>query len=536
MAVALLGALSSCQKQPTNADGTSGDHQTPGGNLPPVTHLFLLPDSAGLDTSASVLNVHWWGQDPDGWVIGYFVSWDYFAGESDLRDSIWLTSEAETFYLPLDSAFDVFSILVKAVDNAAIWNWPENAKICAALGGDGLVTAGILNYVEYEAFLDNGSQPDVYDPGDSLLWAGNMEGIQTQLGAPLEAVESIHLLPPTDAEGAMDLNGASLIFPVRNTPPEVSFRIESNPNLQIGQTYKTYPTRSFFWDMTDLDGEITIDSCFYALDPESGDTSWAGIAGNQNSVTLTDLNPSLHRFFLKIQDIAGAQSPTIRFPANDSSYWEVLEPVGDLLIVDDYNLDASNAVLNFYGSIFDTLTGVAGQYSVWEMGADLPYSSGDVLATLNYFDKVLWYSFYGISHYTQSMNAIAGFLEGGGGMLITALQVDTSSGVLPISVYEPALLRVGPPNGFTPVDSTQWPLLTLSEFFSNEIFGLEAGEFGEVIYEVGPGAQWSGRPGVCVRRTDAWDLIFFGVPLHLLNGSGTLPGFLGKVFNEEFGN
>jgi hypothetical protein len=397
-----------------------------------------------------------------------------------------------------------------------------------------LVTAGILDYVEYEAFLDVGSQAGVYDSGDSLIWEGNMEGVQTAVGTELQVLESSFLLPPSDASGSIDLQGASLLFPVRNTAPEVAFRIESNPTLQAGQTYKTFPTRSFFWDMTDLDGEASIDSCFYAFDPVSGDTAWVGLAGTQNSVTLTALAPGLHRFFLKIQDIAGAQSSTIRFPASDSSYWEVLAPVGDVLIVDDYNLDASNAVLDFYRSIFDTLTGVEGQYSAWEMGADLPYSSGDVLATLNYFDRVLWYSFYGLSHYTQALNPIAGFLEGGGGLLISALQVDTSSGVLPISEYAPALLRVGPPNGFIPADSTEWPILTLSEFFSNEIFGLEAGEFGEMLYEVGSGAQWSGLPGVCVRRTDAWDLIFFGVPLHLLNGSGTLPRFLESVFNGGF--
>ena len=527
---ALLLVSFSCQKQPTNADGTSGERQTPVGNLPPVTHLFLYPDSMGLDTSASVLEVHWWGEDPDGWVVGYFLQWDYFAGESPLADSIWLTAETETFYLPLDSAYDEFTITVKAVDNSAQWNWPAGTKLCAATGGSGLVTAGILDYVEYEAFLDNGSQPGAYDSADSLLWAGNIEGVQTQEGSPLEELSSVHLLPPTDVTGAMDVQGASLLFPVRNTAPEVAWRIESNPSLLAGETCKTYPTRSFFWDMTDLDGEQTIDSCFYALDADSADTVWVGLPGTQNSVTLAGLEPGFHRFFLKIQDIAGAQSPMIRFPQADDRYWEVLEPQGGLLIVDDYNLDASNTVLNFYRSIFDTLAGVQGQYSVWEIGADLPYSGGDVLATLNYFDKALWYSFYGISHYTQAMGAISGFLAGGRGLLITALQVDTSSGVLPISEYAAALLRVGPPNGFVPTDSTNWPVLTLSEFFSNEIFGFEANEYGEVLYEVGPGAQWSGLPGVGVRRTDDWDLIFFGVPLHLLNGSGTLPEFLGKVF------
>ncbi len=525
--------IASCQKQSTNADGSSGGDHSAQGNLPPVTHLFLYPDSVGLDTSASVLQVHWWGDDPDGWVVGYFVRWDYFAEASELTDSIWLNIESTTFYLPLDSAYDEFSLTVRAVDNSANWNWPAGLVVCQAEGGSGLVTAGMLDYVEYEAFLDVGLQLGVYDAGDSLIWPGNIAGMQTQAGMPLEPISSIYLLPPRETAGAIDPQGATLLFPVRNTAPEVEFRIESNPSLLPGQTYQSFPTRSFFWEMTDLDGEQSIDSVFYALDPDSADTSWVGLPGTQNSIMLTGLEPGYHRFFLKIQDIARAQSSTLRFPEADDRFWEVIVPTGRLLIVDDYDLDAANAVLSFYQSIFDTLSGIQGEYSIWEIGSDLPYSGGDVLATLNYFDQVLWYSFYGLSHYTQALGSISSYLEADGALLLTALQVDTTSGVLPVAQYQPALLRVGPPNGFTAVQEG-WPDLTLSEFFSNEIFGLEASVSGDSLYNVGAGAVWTGLPCVCVQRTDNWKLIFFGVPLHLLNGAGTLPEFLNRVFNEEF--
>ena len=533
----LFVALIGCQEKPTNADGSRGKDHPPVGNLPPVTHLFLIPDSTGLDTSASVIEVYWWGEDLDGWVVGYFVQWDYF-GESALRDSIWLTVESATFYLPLDSAYDEFQITVKAVDNSALWYWPWETKIAEAEGGTGLVTAGILDYVELEAFLDDGSDPGVYDPQDSLLWEGNIEGMQTATGTPLVPLyggdPSPHLLPPTEAMGAMDLDGATLTFPIRNTPPVVDFRIETNPSLPSGHIYRSFPTRSFFWEVTDLDGNETVDSCFYALDPDSADTAWVRLPGTQTFVTLEDLSPGYHRFFLKVQDIANAQSPTIRFPETDSSFWEVMEPTGDFLLVDDYALDASNNVLSFYQSIFDTLAGIEGQYSVWEIGSNLPYATSDVIATLNYFDRVFWYSFYGFSNYMEALNAIMGFLDGGGAVLISALQVDTTSGVLPVSAYEPGLLRVGPPNGFAAL-LEGWPDLILSESFSNEIFGLAASENGELLYEIGPGAQWpAALTGVSVRRTDGLKLIFIDMPLHILNGAGTLPEFLDKVFNEEF--
>ncbi|MFH1861830.1 MAG: hypothetical protein ABH878_03365 [bacterium] len=529
--------LGSCNRPPTNADGSSGTENPPQGNLPPVTHLFLLPDTVGLDTSASVLEVRWWGEDPDGWVVGYFVFWDYF-GESELCDSIWTTSESAVFYLPLDSAYDEFTITVKAVDNSAQWNWSPQAKVAQAVGGAGVVTAGILDYMEYELFLDIGSASGVYDIGDSLLWAGNIADIQTTPGTPLQSAEPAEsggfLAPPMGSIiDAMDQVGASLTFPVRNTAPLVEFRIESNPVLASGDTCKTFLTRSFFWEVSDLDGNETVDSCFYALDPVPGDTAWIGLPGSHTSVSLTELSPGLHRFCLKVQDIAGAFSPLISFPDTTDRFWEVIEPLGELLIVDDYNLDATNIALNLYKSIFDTLSNVAGQYSVWEVGDNLPYAASDVLANLNYFQKVFWYSFSGFSHYPEALNAISSFLSNGGTLLISASQVDTSSGVLPLSQYGVGQLRLAPPNGFDPV-LPDWPPLNLGQLYSYWIYGLEASADGELLYEFSPAAQWTGYPGICVRRTDPWKLVFISAPLHMLNGAGTLPEFMHKVFFEAF--
>ncbi|TKJ42439.1 hypothetical protein CEE37_01795 [candidate division LCP-89 bacterium B3_LCP] len=538
----LIVFLSGCQQDPINADGTTGGGGQASGNIPPTTNLFLYPDSTGLDTTTSVLEVHWWGQDPDGWVVGYYVQWDYFS-TSTLVDSVWMTSEYATFYLPLDSAYDEFALNVNAVDNAAIWDWPTDGKVAEAEGSEGEVTAGIQDYVEYEAFIDNGSDADVYDSGDSLLWAGNIEGIQTQTGTDLEPLFggdfSLHGLPPTNSEGAIDPLGDSLLFRIRNTAPVVEFRIESNPTLTPGQVYGTFPTRSFFWEVTDLDGEQTIDSCFYILDPAPGDTNWVGLPGTETSVTLTDLAYDYHRFFLKVQDIAGAYSPTISFPDSTDSFWEVQEPMGDILIVDDYALDTPNQALNLYISIFDTLFG-QNEYSVWEVGENLPYSMGDVLANLNYFTEVFWYCFQGSPHYGEAMSAIASFLENDGSILISAAQIDTSSSIIPIADFDNGNARISYPNGLSAI-SGDWPDLIVEQgnIFSYEVSGFEATTNGEMLYEYGSGVIWFNGPppsymGVGVQRIDDLNLVFIGMPLHLLNGTGTLPEFFDKVFNEEF--
>ena len=43
--------------------------------------------------------------------------------------------------------------------------------------------------------------------------------------------------------------------------------------------------------------------------------------------------------------------------------------------------------------MMDTLVG-NNQYSSWEIDDELPYSSTDISANLNYFDHVIWYTAY----------------------------------------------------------------------------------------------------------------------------------------------
>ena len=94
----------------------------PVGNQPPETYLFLLSDtlnvgvvdSVGIDTTASKQVMHWWGDDSDGLVIGYYVQWDY------QDEPVWTTAEYDTFYVPIRSKFDRFTIRVWAVDNDSL--------------------------------------------------------------------------------------------------------------------------------------------------------------------------------------------------------------------------------------------------------------------------------------------------------------------------------------------------------------------------------------------------------------------------------
>ena len=106
----------------------------PLGNLPPDTHLYLHVDqekvteydtlktgeiientyTVGLDTTPSRQILHWWGDDPDGKVVGYFYQWDYETQPT------YTTAESDTFYVPIRTKYDEFSFKVWAVDDKGL--------------------------------------------------------------------------------------------------------------------------------------------------------------------------------------------------------------------------------------------------------------------------------------------------------------------------------------------------------------------------------------------------------------------------------
>ena len=150
--------------------------------------------------TSSRQELHWWGEDTDGDIIGYRYKWS--------SDSSWTFTDLESgvFYVPIRSDLDVFSFEVKAVDN----------------------------------------------------------------------------------DGNEDLTPSRLIFPIKNSSPEISFRYLSNPLIaDIGSdTTFTFPTRTFIWDLYDQDGNETIVDVFYAID-DTCESCWVRLDGDETSITLS---------------------------------------------------------------------------------------------------------------------------------------------------------------------------------------------------------------------------------------------------------
>jgi len=423
--------------------------------------------------TTSKQQLHWWGEDKDGDIIGYKYKWS--------SDSIWtFTVEEEgLFYVPIQTDLDVFSFEVIAIDN------------------------------------------------DSLE----------------------------------DLTPAKLTLPIKNSAPMISFRYRSNPFVDDIQsdTSLTFPTRTFVWDVTDQDGIETVIDIYYALD-DTCDTCWTRLdAASYSSITLTDIEPGYHRFYIQAIDIAGAESNIAFFPddtnPNEPGFWRVMPVYGDVLLVDDFVQDNQNNAQNWYRSVLDSLLG-ANQFSVWEVGHELPYSSNDVSANLKYFNKVIWYAAYtGGETYHEAGSSLLNFVMDGGHLFLNAPELkDSTFSWFPlqdVSVINPSgRLLSGAILESQIADSLDLVLSSLIAIRVKE-FSPDSSEFSSIkslykLEEADSTDEWSGSPNVCslgrfqISPTEeSGKVVLFSIPIHngfipVLEGGTSAAGFIDYLLDEEF--
>ena len=368
-----------------------------------------------------------------------------------------------------------------------------------------------------------------------------------------------------DNEGNLDTTSSRLVLPISNSAPTISFRYLSNPQVEDARsdTSFTFPTRTFNWDIFDQDGNETITDIFYAID-DTCSSCWEKLSGNQTSHTLTAIEPGEHTFYIYCQDIAGAKSSTIHFPdtlmSSETSVWKVVPVVGDVLIVDDYPLDNENDALSWFSALLDTIVGVE-QYSTWEVGSSLPYSTSDVTASLNYFKHVIWFSAYynpaGISDtYRDAEASLKSFVMGGGNLFINPVVIeDTTFAWFPmdsiITLNPAGRIRTGR-EIICPFDSTL--NLSVSHIIMVDVHGFIPNQqaFSTIrqIYKMADPLDndtWTGNPTICsvgqfqVSLTElSGKAVLLTLPLHdgtrpKLQGSGSSIKFVEYVLRQEFG-
>lgn len=482
--LALLLPAGGCSDAPN-------DGGTP--NTPPQTYLHLVPDSA-LRSGESRQHMHWWGDDPDGFVAGFQISFD---GAS------WTFTAANdsVFALTLAGSDTNYTIHVRAIDTQ---------------GNGRYDTDGACGAEPYTDANGNGA----YDAGEAFV----------DLGLP-------------------DPTPATLRLPVHNTPPVVAFVTGSD----VPDT--TFTVASFAWTGSDLDGNETISAYRYALNDSSPTAVWKDLPRSQTFLTLRasdGLRPGENVLYLKAVDIAGAESGIIRMPAA-GDVWFVRRPATDLLVIDDYSIADETAAT--YRSLLDTLLG--GRFRAADVldirdGATSakrgrfvpPYINPTFIETLKLFKHVLWYCDNNPTIDIAQLS-LAAYQQSGGTIIYTASfpesAIDPRGG---ITDYAPVDSIAPQPISFVPartrmeadVESPGWPTLErdtrgVPVAFIRELFRkINAAN----LYRFSDDTRWTGRPVVAVRSGDR-HFVLFGVPLHRFDGAGTAGAVLYKIFTEEFG-
>ena len=431
-----------------------------------LTHAFTT-------ITTSKQELHWWGEDADGEIIGYYYKWNV--------DSAWsyTTNESGLFYVPIRSDLDVFSFEIKSVDN------------------------------------------------DSLI----------------------------------DPTPATIVLPIRNSKPTIDFRFQSNPSLDDigGDTSFTFPTRTFFWDVQDQDGVETITDIFYALD-DTCSTCWVQLSAEAfSSITLSNLESGNHTFYVKARDIAGAESEIIQFPdpnnTSEPDYWKVMPIQGNTLLIDDFVQDSQNNAQQWYRSVLDTSLGNS-NYSIWEIGKELPYSSTDLSATLNYFDNVIWFSAYtGGETYLDASSNIYNYVAAGGNVFLNLTELKDSTFIffpLDTSFTLNPQGRIFSDRRLISQVSNSLDL-TISNLIAVRVKGFIPNSNGfasiQTLYmmdEPGDGDEWLGTPTVCsmgqfqVSPTQlSGKVVLMSIPLHngsvpLLDGNGSGGKFISYLLKVGF--
>lgn len=498
LSVFILIFVSACKEDPSSV---------PVENKLPETGLFLYPDSS-ISQQPSRLKVSWWGDDPDGVVLGFYFKWEGI-------DTKWnfTTSNDSTFSLPIGTVDTNYTFYVAAVDNEGNGKYDQDV---------------FRNGISFgpEPFIDSDNNGK-YSSGETYFDIGNID--------------------PTPAK---------LSFPIKNTAPV----IEWDELTQLPDT--SFPVMTIRWNADDLDGVESITSINIALNDT---TDFVSLNGSVRLVTLrvdnlNSANPQMeillngneqnvfseklpnlrlndfNKIYIQAADISGAKSSFTELPDTSKS-WFVKKPLGNLLVVDDFNEaspSANAAADNFYKTQFTNLTN--GKYDKLDLANNpLPFSNVTLPQTLKLFDYIFWYSTKTPS--LDLLNLVTNpFVESGGKIAFSMTFED------PTSTFEYDLASI---QGFLPVDSLSkkvpflfsgqavpvvsgYPQLLTSSTISS-VRNIYPNSLTELVYNI-QSPQINGPIGFRNQN-----LFFVGLPLHQANGSGNVNLLLEKIFIEHFG-
>ncbi|MGA9295526.1 MAG: hypothetical protein WBV81_23245 [Ignavibacteriaceae bacterium] len=480
----------------------------PKGNQPPHTGVFLYPDSS-ISSQPSKINIHWWGDDPDGFVTGYYFTWNG-------KDWSFTKSNDSLFALKIGVVDTNYLFQVAAADN----------------GGNGIYDKDI-----FQNGIDYGPEPFV-DKNNNGAWDRG------------ELFTDIGLIDP---------HPASVDFPIKNSAPVVQWdQLTVLPDT-------SFPAMSFGWDASDVDGDGTILKINIALNDTANPENIVSLDGSVRNISIItndfsssspkmdiligglESNPAQqklpglifngnNKLYVQAEDISGAKSSFISIPGEGRT-WFVKKPKGKLLIVDDYV--TQDDAPSFYSKMFSDSLSLNDKYDVYDFhNQQPPYLNVTFLLTLKLFKYVYWYTDNNPSLDLLSASTQK-FLDAGGKIAFSmqfpqAIDLTALQGFLPIrsdsSGSKTSLI------GGTKIlsDTTQlsYPDLQLSSsIFRVKSFYLNM--LGAIpLYHVSD-KDLKGFVGfISLDKT----VFFMGIPLNKANGgNANVKKLLNQVFFQDFG-
>lgn len=480
-------------------------------NVPPNTRLFLYPDS-DISKQPSRLKVHWWGDDPDGLIVGYYFSWD---------GANWsFTSKNDSLFALQIGANDTSYIFrVAAADNGGNFSY------------DAQIIRGGISFGP-EPFIDaNGN--GVYDAGEKYY--------------------DIGLVDPTPAE---------LKFPIKNSPPVLD--LDSVTVIPA----QSFPVITLKWNASDADGHASISAIRIVLNDTSASSSIVNLGGGTRLVTLRANNfasattsadilidgaefnifpqklnglklDDFNKVYIQAEDISGARTPWIEIPGAGKT-WFVRKPKGNFLIVDDYA--TNDAAADFYTQKFNSLRSGAlnGKYDILQIsGTKPPLFNYDFLLTLKLFKTVFWYTDLNPS-LTVATGNVNRYLDAGGKIMFSmqfprtpAPDILTLKEFIPVDSLSGLVLSITG-NSDVFVDNTipenaGFPALKTSSSIIG-VFGTYPSSAGRGVY------KHNSMPGYAGFISNRKDLFFMSLPLHRLDGGdANVSALLEKILFDEFG-
>ncbi|MCX7984717.1 MAG: hypothetical protein N3A63_07440 [Bacteroidetes bacterium] len=394
-------------------------------NQPPRTYFWLVPDSVLAD-GISKQTLHWWGEDPDGIVKAYLLAVVPDLQALPTPDTLEYTFTYKSDSLlsfPIRQARQTFLVALRAVDNSFSPTLPEGIKVRL-----------------YPQFYWDVNRNGIYDGGDVDL--------------------SVY-------RGAVDMYGAQQQIPIRNTPPQLHYvSDEADPSVYAEPPKVTFPTASFSWIGTDIDGNETITSYRLSLN-DSTFTFSLVISGRYTTVTLIvprqrldNTNTTVvdadvvvgtssnlrslgtlsglrlndtNKLYVQAVDIAGDRSKPLRFPSPGRT-WYVKKPRGKLLIVADYigGGDSSLVRRYYFDSVFARIPAVVADgfdflnirigttqtRSLGEYVPALQHINPAFIQMLRMYECVLWYT-DGTPSYAVARYSLPEYCNAGGHLIFT---------------------------------------------------------------------------------------------------------------------